>query len=149
MNISILIFLLLLSLTPVGFSMLLDFTLGHPGKDEINNKAIFYGYTFWLAKRRLIKEGLYYELEKGFLEDSKNFTDKIVKNNLYTNFRRSVVMNAKDFFTWEHAFGICIFCTGAWISLLFGVLLYIFGIINIYFIILVIIFSHLLLRKLN
>lgn len=153
-NIELGVYILMLALIPVSFSMLLDFTLGHPGKDEPNVHGIFFGWTFFLAKKKLQKiptsEGTVYEqMVIDYQNDTEHTIGVYGRRMLHLAFQKNILLNAKEFFTFEHALGMCIFCTNVWVSLLFGIGLCLIGFISIYYIPLIIIFSHLLLRKLN
>ena len=52
---------ILIAAISAAFSYMLDFALGYPGKDdasEVNVRAALFGWSLFLAKRRLNQHGL-------------------------------------------------------------------------------------------
>lgn len=94
----------LLATVPAAFSYFLDYCLGFPGKEQINTKAIFFGWSYMLARRRLKKKKTYNQI----LHDLKGFEQDLVKTTVF--------MDARKHFTWEQIFGMCIFCTNFYVS---------------------------------
>lgn len=157
-------FIILLSMIPVALSYFLDFILGYPAKEDPgpNTHAIFFGWTLFLAKRRLNSiaaattgsQSMLAELEGGFFNmlNSENFT---VRRNAIHQLKVAIVVKAREMIRWEHAAGFCIYCTNVWITGIYSVLvLWIFKpllfAVPIYFLpLMTIFFSHLLLRKIN
>lgn len=157
-------FIILLAMIPVAVSFFLDFILGYPGKEDPgpNTHAIFFGWTLFLAKRRLNSiaaattgsQSMLSELESGYFEliNSPNFT---VRRNARHQLKVAIVVKAREMIRWEHAAGFCIFCTNVWIAGIYsGLVIYFFqpvlNVIPIIFLpLLTIFFSHLLLRKIN
>lgn len=104
-----------ISLLATGINLLLNYCIGKPGS-EFSPYEIFSGYTVWLAKRRLKILGLYNEYEKmsGF-EKVRSVHELII---LKREFKKLIYNAAEPFFTWERAVGMCINCTGVWISII-------------------------------
>lgn len=157
-------FIIVLSLIPVALSYFLDFILGYPGKEDPgpNTHAIFFGWTLFLAKRRLNSiaaattgsQSMLVELESGFFAmlNSENFT---VRRTARHQLKVAIIVKAREMIGWEHAAGFCIYCTNVWISGMYcGIVIFLFKpvlyVIPIIFLpLLTIFFSHLLLRKIN
>lgn len=133
--------ILFLALIPAGFSMLLDYALGFPGKEQVNPKAIFFcGWSFKLAKRRLINSGRYQEIldqmnDSGY-QDPEGIT-------------LTIFMEGRKRFTWEQVLGMCSFCTNFWISLIAAFIMIFTVQHNFLLVLLIPIFSHLYLRILK
>lgn len=155
-------FIFTLGIISAMASYYLDYLLGHPGKDSPNEKAIFFGWTLFLAKRRLkhVKSAGGESRIKNMRDDimfgfasSLNNDNPIIRHTAIRNTKLSLVTQAKEFFKWEHAVGMCIYCTNVWINILSGLILIWFVRLNempIYFLpLLLIIFSHFVLRKIN
>lgn len=83
-------------------SLFIDYTL-KPGE-------IFFEYTFILAKNRLKQEKIWEQYQAMIDEAGKT---KEVKRIIYEA--------ASEYFTWEKAIGMCVICTGFWISLICGI----------------------------
>lgn len=151
------ILLFLLSSFPACFSYLLDYIIGQPGIEQPNSNAILFCYTLKLSMMRLKKVkqngvSLLHNTWEGFNETSKRFAgDDVAFNNLQSNYKLSLVTQANQFFKWERAFGMCIYCTNVWICFFFGLAVMYYSndfIVPKIFIPLVItFFSHTILRK--
>lgn len=86
------------------------YAIGDVYSSNTNQHAILFKYSYWLAKNRLKKEGLFEQ----FLELKNS-----VKNSLQKkDYKLLVVNNAKEYFTWENMAGMCGVCTFFWVSLL-------------------------------
>lgn len=145
------VLLIFLSFVPACFSYFLDYCLGFPSSDDkLGTSAIFFWYTFRLARRRLtpkqhndIVMGL-----KGMLDHDDPATRHEGKRLL----KIAVVMEGRKYFKWELAFGMCPFCTGFWIALISAfIMLWHIDLIAIFppfIFILIPIFAHTILRKL-
>lgn len=133
------------------FSYLLDYALGQPGAkdvDDINERAIFFFWSLLLAKRRLYKDANY----ENIFKDRCNVGDYSILAN--RNEDKEHFARGRDLFSWELAFGMCIYCTGVWIALLFFCLPIIFFDLiqlnyfsNFFLLLTTPIFSHFILRK--
>lgn len=157
---------LMLSLFSMGVSFFLDFCFGLPGRDsregnDLNVHSIFFGWILFLSKRRLrmykVEDGsqnILQQLERDYYE-GLNSDNPITRKNNKNALNISITMNAKEFITWEYAVGFCVFCTNVWITLLFSIGIIFIAppvlfVLPLYFLPLpTIIFSHLLLRKIN
>lgn len=113
-------FVLWFALLSSCFSLLLNYALGKPG-GEFSPYEIFSFYTVWLSKRRLIKVGLYSSYINQ-LSGSLSGKKKYEQIQIINDFNRIIYNAAEPFFTWERAFGMCIICTGFWISLIISIL---------------------------
>ncbi len=151
------LYLALIVVTIVGMSNFLDNALGYPGKEftnEIDTGAIFFGWTYQLAYMRV--ESLRGEKWMRELSDKvlAEFTEQADILQAVKDFKRAIVAEARPYFTWERAVGMCIYCTNFWISVL--VCLF-FGLVNplesslpFYFLIFTVPFlSHLILKHAN
>jgi hypothetical protein len=145
--------MLLMALIPASFSMLLDFCLGLPS-DDINVKAIFFRWTYYLAKRKLEINGLWEGMYSDYLKVQKSLRDnnanpvELIEHEI--QFKQLVVEMGKKLFTWEYATGMCIYCTNVYVALLFGVYFTKFFSSNVFLIpFIIVIFSHVILRKIK
>lgn len=103
-----------------GITLLLNYCLGKPG-NEFSPYEIFSDYTIWLSKRRLREMGLIKTYNRQY-NDSLGFTEKHHEViNLKNDFKKMLYNAAEPYFTWERAFGMCVICTGVWISVIVGV----------------------------
>lgn len=127
------ILIILLSAIPAAFSYFLDYCLGSPMDDDPNAKEILSWYSLFLASWRLRRE-------KKTPSDQSRTQGK------------TILLAARKYYTWEKAFGMCIYCTGFWIALTAATVYYItvpLQFINSSFLFfLVPIFDHTILRKL-
>ena len=146
--------ILLIAAISASFSYMLDFALGFPGKEdasEVNTKAILFSWSFYLAKRKL-SLGELFEIRDTHapLKDSTKYEIEM----LMRGYKTHVFGIARELFTWEHAAGMCIFCTNFYISLITASLIYFFHLTELNIIptftifITTPVFSHLILRKL-
>lgn len=145
------IVLILLSTIPAAISYFLDFCLGHPMSDKVHMKAIFFPYALFLAYRRLKINRRLMEVNNMFsgllnTEDKNEFREAKKRMNL------TILQMGREYFTWEQAVGMCIFCTNFWIALVAATIIYFtipLSFINSFFVFLTIpFFSHSILRKL-
>lgn len=146
--------IMLFSIVATSFSYTLDFCLGTPGQteaDRVNVSAIFFKYSLGLAVRRLIKNNCYTSTVQKY-SHQLNSENAILRKNAAIELDKELFSLGRMFFSWEHALGMCVYCTGIWIALLLSAIL--FFTVDLHFInhwflfILVPIFSHILLRKL-
>jgi hypothetical protein len=140
----------LLALIPACFNYFLDYALGHPMSDRISTKAIFFKYSYWLAKRRL-PEKKEREIVKS-LEVLLNNEDPDTRRQGTEQLKLSIMTAGREFFFIEQAFGMCPFCTNFWVAQITALILFFTIPLAIlspltYFILLPI-FSHTILRKL-
>lgn len=114
------IFLLLLAIGPAGFSLFLDYCFGKPGSEEVNTRSIFFFYTYWLSRKRIGpgKESDIRETYKPMLDS----TDPEVRFDGLRQVKTTIVLEARKKFTWEQAFGMCVFCSNLWVSLIFSII---------------------------
>lgn len=150
---------LIIALASAGVSFFLDFCLGQPGNDEgPKTKEIFFGWTLQLAWWRLKRSAprLLRQINEENLSLSQLTTcpDPITSAANKKNRETAIVENAKRFFTWEWAFGMCIYCTNVWITAIGCTAIVIWTapellVLPVYILPLpTIIFAHLILRKL-
>jgi hypothetical protein len=156
------VYILFLVFICVFFSLMLDYGLGHPGKkvDEFEGigpsaKELLFGWSYFLAKSMLQITPKYVLLVNQFA-DKINSTDYETAVKARRQFRYQVFIMGREMFTWQYAFGMCIFCTNFWISLFFAGFFtfisrfYVFITFPRYFLFLCIpIFSHAILRLIN
>lgn len=129
------ILILFIAVCAAFFSYFLDYSFGKPGAkdlEDVNTKAILFFWSYFLAARR-----------------AKNIVPDLLNVD-----KKDVFGIGRDLFTWEFAFGMCIFCTNFWVcELLFAIPFIIFHPVNLvvipkFFLLLTIpIFSHFILRK--
>lgn len=146
-----LIVLFMLGAVPALFSYMLDYGLGHPGDDRVNNKALLFRWTFWLSERRLKQSPQYTVFYNSFADGMKD-TDPMVKMANRDVFEQSVVDNGRRLFTWESFAGMCVYCTNIYIAAIIGLGSMGFACStgnNIFVPIVIIITSHGILRKLK
>lgn len=113
---------LLWALLPLAFSLLIDICLGYPAKEESpDTRAIFFGYSLWLAEWRLKRLGLFRSLYLNFKENL-NSGDRFTRITARKAYRQVLFTTAREYFTWELGFGMCPVCTNVRISILFALL---------------------------
>lgn len=112
---------LLISLVPFSVSLLLDLCFGKPAAEEYDRKAIFFGWSLLLAKRRLKQAGKFKEIEDTYLPNL-NSKDLTIKHSAEMEYKKVVFEQGRDFFDWELGVGMCPFCTNVRASILFSLL---------------------------
>ena len=126
---------------------MLDYGLGKPGDENFNKQALLFRWSFFLAKKRLKKNGAWKSL---YAQHSQNLTFSISTEErlIYTNnFKMIVFQNAQPFFTYEMILGMCPVCTHLWVtlSIFLSVDIFYFS-VNIFIFMHYLSFSHLLIR---
>lgn len=134
-------FVLMLALISTGAAMLHNYAIGKPG-GKFSPHEIFSFYTVWLSIRRLKVVGLYDNYAKQYSDNLQRVKTKAEIITLNQDFKKLLYDAADPFFTWERAVGMCINCTGFWISLLISILAQ----ANIVETISIIVISHILVR---
>ncbi len=114
--------IILFSCVPALLSYFLYYCFGQPMSDEPKTREIFSFYPLLLAKRRLTKEQIA-DIEKMF---SHFPDDPLNKAEAKKEIHLTILKMARETFTWEKAFGMCIICTGFWIALFFGIIYFFF-----------------------
>lgn len=99
---------------------MLDFGLGYPGhKDpsEINTKGFLFWWSLFLAKKALSKEELK-DLSDRYPEpcDTSLYKEIYIKQ-----YKTEIFTTGREFFTWQFAIGMCIYCTNFWISIIIAI----------------------------
>lgn len=90
-------------------SLFVNYCLGKPGSENFSPHEIFSWYSAWLAEWRLMRT------------DRKKYTEWIDGSDASTkDLWRMIYQEAEEKFTWERAVGMCVICTGFWISLICG-----------------------------
>lgn len=139
----------LLSSIPAAFNYFLDYCLGHPMSDKVSIKAIFFPYSYWLARKALPKSKER-ELLTAFSAMLDNDSPDIRKNGK-DQLKLSIMTAGREYFTYQQAFGMCPFCTNFWVSLAAAAIYYFsvpLSFINpLFFFIMTPLFSHSILRK--
>lgn len=130
------------SLLAASISLFVNYCIGKPGGSEFSPYEIFSGYTVWLATWRLKRLGSYGAYESQF--DYKSARSESQLTELHNDAARIIYNAAEPFFTWERAFGMCVICTGFWISLAIG-LVFTFNFLSL---VEIIVFSHIIIRLL-
>lgn len=110
---------LLIALVPFSFSLLLDLCLGKPAAEEYDRKAIFFGFSLFLAKNRLRKAGKLKDIEDTY-SPNMNSKDLVIRQAATMEFKKVVFEEGRQFFSWELGIGMCPFCTNVRIAMLFG-----------------------------
>lgn len=142
-------------------SYFLDYILGRPSSQNPNQKAIFFFWTYFLARKRLEREkpSLYKSLIGSISQEIapiqtmdgvpalSNFATKEVVV-------AQIVNEGRELFSWELPFGMCSVCTNFWISLFIAICGEIakfnivgFEFYDLLFIFVIIFYSHFILRK--
>ncbi len=118
-------YILIITITCVGFSMFLDNALGHPGKEfalDIDAGAIFFGWTYLLAYSRLSEMKGEAYMRELFNNVSGEATTPEEIFTSERDYKKNVVHMAAKYWTFHRAFGMCIFCTNLWVCVLFCLL---------------------------
>lgn len=111
------ILILSLGISTALLSFFINYCLGKPGSDHFNTGEIFSWYTIWLSKKRLKKLDL---LDTYLIQLKENIMSKTSISSIIQvkhDFNKMMYEAAEPFFTWEKAVGMCIVCTGFWMSL--------------------------------
>lgn len=142
-------------------SYFLDYVLGKPYSQQPNQRAIFFFWTLFLAKRRLQREkpSLYDSLISGIDNDNKfkitgidgsPFDNGITEESV----NLQIIQEGRKYFFWELPFGMCSICTNFWISLFIAICGEIvkcknigFEFYDLLFIFVIVFYSHFILRK--
>lgn len=125
-------------------TIFINYCIGKPGS-EFSPNEIFSRYTVWLSIRRLKSIGLYDGYIEQYNDNLKRQTKQHEIIQLNNDFKRILYNAAEPFFTWERAFGMCVICTGFWVSLFFGLIFY----ENFLYLLSVIVISHIFIRVIN
>lgn len=128
------ILLVLGAVISAAISVFLNFALGKPGaaaepnmdgEELINPHAVLFDWTLELANRRFRR----HYSDKEQKEWEKQYTTMREGVNCYQKQlyhlqeMRDRVVKGREFFTWEHAAGMCIYCTNFWVSLAVSVIM--------------------------
>jgi hypothetical protein len=138
----IFIVLLFVAAFSANLSFFLDFAFGNPS-GQPHTGAVFFKWTLFLAKQRLMKQ------DTEYLRQTENITDLRLKENA----NAQLVVYARQYFTWENMIGMCSVCTNFWIAtyaFLVSLILYPYPIEgNLLFVawLSVVLLSHTILRK--
>lgn len=125
-------------------NIFINYILGKPS-GQFSPHEIFSSYTIWLSKRRLKKMNLYKDYVDQYDEMLASTYRVSSRQSAINDFNVMLYQAAEPFFTWERALGMCVVCTGVWVSLIFG-LLFTQNFLDLLIIILI---SHILIRLLN
>jgi hypothetical protein len=141
-----------LSLICALLAFMLDYGLGQPGRENFNIKSLLFSWTYFLAKRRLNKLGLFNNYSAQLILNMDRLADNTPseKSIIREEFKRIVVTEAKRHFVYEYAIGMCPICTHFWIALASFLIVNIFYLsVNIITFTLHLLLSHLFIRLLN
>lgn len=141
----------LLATIPAAFNYFLDYCLGHPmSEDKVSTKAIFFRYSYWLAKRRLTTEK-HKDIVVAFAP-MLNSEDEETREQGKDQMKLTIMTAGRKLFFYEQAFGMCPYCTNFWCSQITATVLFltITPIVfhPLFFFLIIPIFSHSILRKL-
>ena len=131
-------------------AFILDYSFGQPGNEKWNDSELLSGWSFFLAKRRLKKDGAWQEkftqLNSSLLDAKTPYQRKVIRKS----FKQAVFAQARETFYWEKAIGMCPICFHFWLTLcaFLTVNIFYFG-VNIFTFILYFLVSHLIIRILK
>lgn len=137
---------------PLATSLLvymLDFAFGHPSEDKWHHKEIMSFYPLWLAKNKLKKYNLYYDLHNQLIQNLKNAITNSDRFLINEEFKKIVYDTGKQYFTWEYAAGMCPICFGFWVNFITSSYFFLLIDKNISTFILSLLVGHLFTRLLN
>lgn len=136
--------LIFMAVISACISYMLDYGLGLPGADDverINSGAFLAWWTYVLAKRAIPHEEM--------LSCKKYAHEDVIAKKAR---KHEAIVVGRQYFTWQYAFGMCIFCTGFWIAIIWAGIASTFENTNYFphwlIFITTPVFSHLILRKL-
>lgn len=138
-----------LSLLCALFVYMLDYGLGKPADEKFSIKELLFGWSFYLAKRRLKKLNALRELTLQYMQmlQDANGEQRTLAHN---NFRQIVFQKGREFFTYEMILGMCPICTGFWVTFFIFLPVNIFYYqVNIFIFTLYFLLSHLFIRILK
>lgn len=132
-------------------SLFINYCIGKPGSSEFSPHEIFSSYTVWLATWRLKRLGNYGAYEAQF--DYKSAKSEAQLIELENDAAQIIYNAAEPFFTWERAVGMCVICTGFWISLVVGIIAMFFNHLGVretfLSLVEIIVLSHVIIRILS
>jgi hypothetical protein len=108
------LFALLFSIFPFSVSLLIDVCLGFPASETFDRKAIYFDFSFFLAKQRLKRMNLFQPELPGQCETKADTFYRVMA------LKQNVFETGREFFSWELGFGMCPKCTNIRISILFA-----------------------------
>jgi hypothetical protein len=117
---------LLILLTSLAlFAYWVVYAMGGPlseKPDDVDPKAILFGFPLWLATRRLKRAGMYAGILAAAIQELEMTSDPRTIRNLKTDKRRDIFIAGRDFFTWERSL-LCPICLHWWATVLVGAVL--------------------------
>lgn len=119
----------ILAVFPALLVFFTDYLIGQPGNEKVNIKAIFFGYSFYVAKMRLKKMGLFEGLKKQLDNKLKNALTKREKADILNSYKELIFYTARPYFNFESAIGMCPICFHVWVT----IIVYIFYAQTIFF----------------
>ncbi len=133
----------------------LNFIMGGPLADDtkkVDAGAILFFVPFKLAARRLNKNGLLCGTVSEQLDELHLTKDVFLQKELKKDHRLAIYLKGRELFTWEKSL-LCPICFHWWLTLIVGLMLFIFDGFNIRADILFAAFlylvNHLLIRKIS
>lgn len=133
-----------MSLFAASITIFINYCIGKSSTD-FSPYEIFSFYTVWLSIRRLKEVGLYDQYSEQYHDNIQRLKTKHEVITLKNDFKKILYNAADPFFTWERAVGMCLICTGFWISLIVSILVA----ANVLGIIEIMVFSHIIIRVIN
>lgn len=130
------------------FAYIMGNPLADPGK--VDTKAILFWVPFSLSYRRLKRAGLDKKIIQRHANEIMMASDPVTKRGLQDDQVQEVYLMGRDLFTWEKSL-LCPVCFHWWATLIVGVVLITFDLLNaradIFLAAFTYLFTHLLIRK--
>lgn len=154
------VLILLLSAIPASFNYFLNYCFGNPMEDKPNAKEVFSGWSLMLARRRLrsIKnnpkdDSSMLDAIESTMYKKQHSINPHIALDAQDQLNKTILIEAQKYYNWEKAVGMCPYCTGFWCAMIAAGIMFFsvplqFIDERLYFL-LVPIFSHSILRKLN
>lgn len=128
---------------------MLDYAFGGPGNEKWNDSELLSAWAFFLAKRRLQKDGAWQGKQSQLLESLATAKTEYDKKLIRKSFRQAVFSQAREVFYWEKAVGMCPICFHVWVTIIVFLVTYFYFPVNIYTFGFSFLLSHLLIRILK
>ena len=95
---------------------MIDYGIGRPSDEKPGYGSFLFGYSFYLAKRRIVKAGLHKALYGQLLEQLSNAKNNLERARIKKSYKEFVFTQGREMFTWEKAIGMCPVCFHFWVT---------------------------------
>ena len=114
------------------FAYWLNYIMGSPlstKREDVDPKAILFSFPLFLAERRLKQAEILQKFHDQFIEELRMTKDISVIWGLKNDNRLDTFIAGREFFTWERSL-LCPICLHWWLSVIVGIVLLSFDLLN-------------------